>query len=179
MPAIPLTAAEQAGVAAADTSLDTAFASGMNNPDTSANTPVLLGYAQAQFAGKPPVDRRAYARHPFRSAWVALVRALSSFVPSSTAVPGGSFLNSWTDGGGCAYYKDPLGHVYLEGFIGGGSLGSDAFQLPSGFRPLVTKVFAVCSNGAFGEVRVDTNGFVRPLVGATLGVSLDGINFRT
>lgn len=194
MPAISLTSAEQAGVAAADTNLDTAFSSGMNNPDTSSNTPVLLGYNQAVNAGRPPVDRRPFARHVFRAAWVALVRALSSFVEPWTAVPAqGSgptyaFQNSWVNSGGgfaaAAFRKDPMGVVWLKGRITGGAVPSICFQLPAGYRPTETRSFATLGHQSGGNddqihIDIDTSGNVTLSSGAAQSfASLDGVSFH-
>lgn len=78
-----------------------------------------------------------------------------------------------------AYWKDPFDWVHLLGMIGGGVVGSPAFQLPPGFRPSSTPPpFAVVSNGAFGRVDVGTNGTVTPQSpSSNVSVSLAGISF--
>ncbi len=72
---------------------------------------------------------------------------------------------------------DPFGFVVLSGALQSGAINSVAFTLPVGLRPKRLLVFAVVSNGAFGVVRVDTNGDVVPIVGSSLSVNLEGIRF--
>ena len=57
-------------------------------------------------------------------------------------------------------------------------LKSGSIDTPSGYRPPNIQVHAVASNAAFGYLDISTAGVVRPLVGNTAWVSLDGITFR-
>lgn len=182
--AVSLTTAEQAGVAAGDSTLDTAFSTGLQNPDTSTNTVAMRGYVGSRLFGQPATDLTPEIRGPFRSAWVALVRALSSFVEAFTEVGSGggtpNFQNSWTNAGGglntCAFYKNPFGEVRLKGSVTGGTTGT-VFTLPAGYRPPGKAVFIVDANSFAGFVTVDTSGNVAIVTGAG-PVSLDGVSFR-
>lgn len=92
------------------------------------------------------------------------------------------FQNSWVNFAGgfdtAAYLIDALGIVHLKGTIKTGTIGAAAFTLPAGFRPLLTKVFPIVSNGAFGAVNVFTGGNVTVAVGSNVAASLDGITFH-
>lgn len=98
-------------------------------------------------------------------------------------VSGGvGFTGTWANFGSgrndAGYYKDPLGVVHLRGLVKSGTIGTGIFTLPSGYRPPNIQVHAVASNAAFGYLDISTAGVVRPLVGNTAWVSLDGITFR-
>lgn len=93
-----------------------------------------------------------------------------------------TLLNSWVWFGSASYNpqysKDEQGNVRLRGMIKNGSaINTVAFTLPAGFRPTQSIRFAVPSNSAFGMVQVDSNGNVTPVIGSTVSVSLDGIEF--
>lgn len=88
--------------------------------------------------------------------------------------------NNWvpfTDAYDTQYYKH-FQRVFVEGFIKDGTLGQAAFHLPDGFKPLQQLFFAVASNGAYGEVRLDTDGAVIPNAGSAASFSLAGVSFR-
>lgn len=181
MPALTLTAAEQAGVSAADTALDASLTSGMINPDTSANTDALAGYAMAAVGGTPATDKRPLVRGPWKMAWVALTRALSTFVEPVTLVS--PFLNSWVNfdvsiSNAAGYYKDLTGRVWLQGRVKSGVVGSPIFTLPAGYRPPLTVQYAVDSNGAHGTLKVEPSGDVTLAVGTNVSASLEGVSFR-
>ena len=78
-----------------------------------------------------------------------------------------------------SYYKDSFGFVHLFGLIRNGSLGSGnpMFTLPEGFRPEAGEIFTVMSNGAFGEIRVESDGKVYAQTGSTSWFSLAGCYF--
>jgi len=92
-----------------------------------------------------------------------------------------SFSNSWENYGDpfCAakYWFDDQGRVHLQGSIKLGAIGSAAFTLPVGYRPLKQKAFAVDSNGAHGLLYVGTDGTVTPYVGSNTIFNLDGCFF--
>jgi hypothetical protein len=94
-----------------------------------------------------------------------------------------TLLNSWlnytlNNRDGARYYKDATGHVHLEGVIQGGTVGTVAFNLPSGFRPSFTRDFAVVSAAGAGYVEVGSGGDVKIVAGSSTFTSLDGIRFR-
>lgn len=94
----------------------------------------------------------------------------------------GGFAGTWVNFGGgfnsAGYSKDADGVVHLQGLIKFGVIGSAAFTLPAGFRPAGTCNFPVASNGAYGQVSVDSGGVVTPSVGSNVYVSLEGLSFR-
>ena len=118
--------------------------------------------------------------------------------------PGGPVSAYWTNYGAgyttTAFYKDPFGVVHLKGLVkhGGEPFAPNhiVFQLPEGYRPTTTHIFAtVGSTGdgwvvAPGRVDVAPSGFVTividcndttPSVCSANGrsyMSLDGISFR-
>lgn len=95
-----------------------------------------------------------------------------------------AFENSWVNYGSgwgeAAMWRDPLGFVHLRGLIKSGTVGTQAFLLPPGFRPGTNETFPTISNGAVGRVDVLTDGQVEPVSPSNnTYVSLAGIYFRT
>lgn len=86
-------------------------------------------------------------------------------------------LNAWTASGGLWYYKSLDGMVHIGGRVTGGVINTACINLPAGFRPVEQMQFACNANGAYGSIRIDTNGNVVPTAGSTTQVSLSGINF--
>lgn len=93
-----------------------------------------------------------------------------------------TLINGWINFGGneetAGYYKDEFGIVHLKGFIKSGTINSTIFILPTGYKPIKNRYFAVVSNNAFGTVQVNFSGNVTCTVGNNLSVSLDGITFK-
>jgi hypothetical protein len=94
-----------------------------------------------------------------------------------------SFANSWLDYGNASFYavsygKDSLGWVHLRGLLKSGTVGSAAFTLPSGFRPLKNVSFEVNSNESRGEVYVNSDGTVVPQVGSNVYFFLNACYFQ-
>ena len=80
-----------------------------------------------------------------------------------------SFYNSWvnydateSDFPKAKYRKLASGLVLLRGLIKSGTMQAVAFYLPAGYRPGIVSSFANESNGAFGSVRITTDGAVTP-----------------
>jgi phage minor structural protein len=67
------------------------------------------------------------------------------------------------------FYED-RGRIYLQGTIGGGSLGTAAFTLPTGYRP--------SHNMSQGGIDIMTDGQIIIQNGDVAKISLDGISFR-
>lgn len=95
---------------------------------------------------------------------------------------GVGFANGWVNFGApydtAAYYKDPDGFVHLKGLISTGTLGTGAFTLPVGYRPLEYHVFSSIQNNLIGTISLPTNGAIVPFTNNTF-VSLNGISFPT
>ena len=93
------------------------------------------------------------------------------------------FANSWvntdiTTYSPAGYYKDAFNRVHLRGLISSGTVGSEAFILPVGFRPELRCVFASMSNGAIGRVDVYSDGRVIPVTPSNNAyVSIEGFSF--
>lgn len=92
--------------------------------------------------------------------------------------------NLWQNTGdpyyNAAYFKDDFQTVYLRGNITGGTQNLRAFALPPKLRPKKTLILAATSNGAYCQIRVDSEaagGGVVPITGNS-NVSLDGISFK-
>lgn len=86
-----------------------------------------------------------------------------------------SFFNGWANFGGAfqvARYRKINGVVYVQGLIAGGTLPSDAFQLPAGFRPSATLMFDSNSNGAAGRLEITAAGVVTPTSGSNIWFSI-------
>lgn len=96
-----------------------------------------------------------------------------------------AFENSWTNYDTSTYnsvgfYKDPFGIIRLKGLAGGGSLNTNIFTLPVGFRPSKQHIFITQGDGGVsGRIFVMANGGVQPYGGPTTWQSLDGISFRS
>lgn len=94
-----------------------------------------------------------------------------------------AYLNSWADYGSvygtAGYYKMADGvHVRLTGLIKDGVVGSAAFTLPVGYRPMAEGLFGCVSNSLFGAISITTAGLVIPSIGNNTYFSLGGICFR-
>lgn len=100
----------------------------------------------------------------------------------SIAAP--TYANSWVDfGGGIevgGYYQSADGIVHLCGTIKSGTVGSKAFTLPAGMRPLGT-LFFTAFNPSVGTpsfmIQVNATGDVIPQSGVNSGCALDGVSF--
>jgi len=94
-----------------------------------------------------------------------------------------TLIGSWVNYGGAnntaGYWKDPLGNIHLKGTIKNGVVNNAAFQLPVGYRPILTEMFAVPSGGGlFGIIQITNDGYVTPMIGSNAYFYLDGINFK-
>lgn len=93
------------------------------------------------------------------------------------------FENSWVNWGspynGASFWRDPIGMVHLQGVIKSGTVGSAAFTLPAGSRPVADLVVPCISNGALGRIDITAAGAVTPITpSSNLSVSLDNITFK-
>jgi hypothetical protein len=101
-----------------------------------------------------------------------------------TGEPG--FTNNWTNVYQyvrlCSFEKQRTGNIMLSGFIGGGTVGTATpiFQLPSEYRPISQKVFAVANNSTFGCITITPDGYVSAAyaLGGNTWISLDGILYN-
>ncbi|MBN9687117.1 MULTISPECIES: fibronectin type III domain-containing protein [unclassified Corallococcus] len=110
------------------------------------------------------------------SARVVVQSKLEGLV-SATLIPASGWVWTGAPRGGPSYYRNE-GETVLGGSIKNGTLGSACFQLDSGYRPGTEVRFPVVSNGAFGWVKVTTDGYVTPMAGSTTEFSLEGVRFR-
>lgn len=93
------------------------------------------------------------------------------------------FTSSWVNYGApysnAGYQKDPNGWVRFVGVIKSGTVGSAAFTLPPGFRPVSAKALLTLSNGTTGRVDIGTDGTVTPVSPSNnASVVLDGLHFK-
>jgi hypothetical protein len=93
-----------------------------------------------------------------------------------------TLVNSWANASPsnrqiAGYNKDSFGTVTLRGYINGGSAGTSAFVLPTGFRPDNGQEFACASNG-LGKVLVDSAGSVI-VVTFTSEIDLSTVSFKS
>lgn len=76
------------------------------------------------------------------------------------------------------FWKDPMGMVHVEGLVKSGTILTTVFQLPPGYRPLVSiPPRPATSNSVHGEVRVSAAGDVVAQTGSNVYFSFE-INFR-
>lgn len=115
----------------------------------------------------------------FSASTLTAATAGSSIAIEALTAP--TMTNSWVNfSSTIGYWKDAYGVVHLEGTATTGTIGTSMFTLPVGYRPSAfNKSFAVDSNGAYGNVEVNTTGTVTAVVGTSSSVDLDGISFRT
>jgi hypothetical protein len=92
-----------------------------------------------------------------------------------------SYINGWADGPVPLRYKsNSEGLVKFSGICSGGTAtsGTVIFNLPVGWRPARTEVFAVVSNDtSFGSVGITSTGDVVILAGTNVKLDLSGICF--
>lgn len=95
-----------------------------------------------------------------------------------------TLLNSWVNYGApyntAAYMRTDDGLVLLRGAIKSGTTtaGTVLFTLPVGFRPAGGTIeFATVSNGAIGQIDVETDGDVVIRVGGNTRLSLNNVIF--
>lgn len=96
--------------------------------------------------------------------WLFIFSVGSAIAPSWTNP---TLLNSWANFGApfqTAQYRKIGDMVQLRGLIAGGTLGTNAFVLPSGFRPNAELIFASIqsSTANVGRVRILSTGGVVP-----------------
>ena len=134
---------------------------GLSNADNTSDANKPISTAQ-----QTALDLKA---NKSQSAWIAVSSFLNSWANYGTT-PGG-----YSD---ASYFKDEFGIVHLRGLVKNGTVGSVAFNLPTGFRPEFIKVYSASSGGAYATLRVNPNGDVVPYTGANTYFSLDGVKFK-
>ena len=110
------------------------------------------------------------------------IRLNLDFLYGDTAWTAVSYTNSWVDfdSGHTVGFRAIGSRVALKGTMKSGTIGSAAFTLPTGYRPVLTDCsFACDSNGAFGKLTVASTGAVTPNVGSNVYFSLNGVTFDT
>lgn len=88
------------------------------------------------------------------------------------------FLNGWVNYGGAyqnvQYAVDSNGFVFVRGVMSSGTLGSSAFNLPVGKRPLNTLIY---SAPTANRVEIGSDGNVTPIAGTNTRVTLGFLTF--
>jgi hypothetical protein len=113
--------------------------------------------------------------------------AVPTVPPADSAWTAPTLTNSWVNAGGgtfAAGYRKVGSMVYLRGSIRSGTIGSAAFTLPAGYRPLSLAVIGTVSNNAgtlmVSQLTVSGPGAVTPAVGSNAsGFYLDNLSFDT
>lgn len=94
-----------------------------------------------------------------------------------------AFQNGWvaygSSYGKVGYWKDPFGFVHLKGLAKSGTINTNIFTLPPGYRPYERKRYMAVSNGAVGILDVLTDGSVLPVTGNNTYFQLDGLYWPT
>lgn len=150
-------------------------------------------YDHSQLSGNPHgtsksdvglsnVDNTSDANKPVSTAQqAALDLKANKALDAITYVQSGDFLNGWTNYTGsfpdAGYFKDQFNIVRLTGLIKSGTIGTEAFTLPVGYRP--SKYIYLPAGGAQASViRIAPDGGVRVHSGSNSYVSLDNVQFR-
>lgn len=129
--------------------------------------------------GMSGLDERVFMRQKILGTWNGWHEVSTSKVPVWTAP---TLTNGWVNYdtatfNSAGYYKRG-GRVYLRGLIKGGTISSDAFALPVGYRPVKAELLATISNDATGRVVVRTSGSVSiDAPSQSTWVSLDNLSF--
>lgn len=182
--------------------------SSVGGPRTAADRPVLLGtvdqyytagLARVLLDGETILSQKGYTwastYTPVAGERVFLLPVGQSYIIGGSIqskVPYSRYhpiplQNGWVDYDSWNYHagsftKTSDGVVKLAGLIKNGAVaqGTIIGKLPVGFRPDVSTLFPVMSNGVYGSVRIDTNGDI-VCEGYTHAawVSLDNIIFPT
>lgn len=113
---------------------------------------------------------------------IALLTDTSWKVVGAQGAP--AFTNSWVAFGGSSgapgFWKDPFGFVHLKGVTKSGVVGSAAWTMPPGYRPVEKQELATISNGAIGLVVINTDGTVVPTTPSNnTYVALGSLTYRT
>lgn len=83
------------------------------------------------------------------------LRAITEPASTAVALTSSDFLNDWQSlSGNIAIARKRLGEVRLSGWITAGTLGTEAFILPIGFRPVQELQFVVACNLGGHELQV-------------------------
>lgn len=78
----------------------------------------------------------------------------------------------------CGFWKDPQGHVHLQGVVNNGAAGTTIFTLPPGYRPGFIEVFSAQVQAGLARVDVTPAGLVIGYGGGGVNyVSLSGLTF--
>lgn len=94
-----------------------------------------------------------------------------------------TLLNNWVPFGedwpSPAYRKDPYGVVHLRGMVKNGTVDSDIFTLPVGYRPALATHTTVPGGDSTADttIHIYTDGRVHQRTGTNAWLGLDGIKF--
>lgn len=87
-----------------------------------------------------------------------------------------TFQNTWSNWGGTwqtCQYRLEGDLVRIRGMIGGGVLQQSAFTLPVGKRPPKGTIRTAATSTGYGEMRVASDGTVKPWTGSNLWFNVD------
>jgi hypothetical protein len=125
---------------------------------------------------KPKVERRAATFQDLVDLGLITQDRGQFNIPVITWIEVTSFLNSWVNFGAphnnAAYCKDVMGFVHLRGYLVSGTVSTESFVLPLGYRPVKNEY----QHGAHGRIDILPDGKVMMYV-PTSYASIDGITF--
>ena len=138
------------------------------------------GVTKAQ-VGLGNVDNTSDANKPISTAGQTALNLKANKAQEAWITP--TLLSGWINFDSatypsCAYMKDEMGFVRLKGMVKGGTIGSNVFALPPGYRPLKTTYFTADSSNAWGQCIVSLGGTVVAHMGGATWFGLDNITFR-
>jgi hypothetical protein len=93
-----------------------------------------------------------------------------------------SLTNSWTDSNVPPAYRKIANRVTLRGNLStaaGGSTGTSAFAIPSGYQPAIIATLVAASPGATAAYVTASTGLIVAWTGSSTYLSLDGMTYLT
>ena len=92
-----------------------------------------------------------------------------------------TFANGWQNIGGAnqttQYTKMANGMVRIRGCISSGTIGTSAFNLPAGYRPVAANSYVSSGGGVIAQINISTSGDVTPSMGSAASIWLSTVEF--
>lgn len=150
-------------------------------------TPVIASFTTAQHDHTNAAGGGALGASSVGTTQLAPLSVTAAKIETQEAWINVTYQNSWIDydtgtwypG---SYYKDSLGIVHLRGLVKNGTMGSNIFTLPAGYRPSKQILFSSLQNNASGRLDVTAGGGVVATAGlagvSNAFVQLDNVHFK-
>lgn len=168
--ALLLNTEETLVISTMDSTMETAFATGVTLPGgTPAAVPEINGYTALSLTDPRTGNQKELVKDAFRGPFAAFISALKSAFSYTTATNYGPGWSAWGDpaysAGVVRYYKNIFGEVRVMGLARSPlvpSADSTILTLPVGYRPAAgdAQIFACAHNSAFACVQVFSTGIV-------------------